>query len=153
VTLWVPKTRPGMLSRRFARPARIRRDGCLLRRSRWSPSNERIVEATNTAKRFDPECARRAVATGVRTLPATGRLRLIAQFRWCITHVRRLAKSAGYGAWTSFRHHKVTTPDEFFGAPTVTEHPKEFPAPKEFGSPLPVGHESVSVFEMAEHAT
>jgi putative transposase len=28
-----------------------------------------------------------------------------------------------------------------------------FPALKEFGSPLPVGHESVSVFEMAEHAT
>ena len=64
--VWVSKTRPGMLSRRFARPDRIRRDGCLLRRSRWSPSNERIVKATNTAKRFYCEAVRSPVRPSCR---------------------------------------------------------------------------------------
>jgi hypothetical protein len=36
-TLWVPKTRPGMLSRCFARPDRIRRDAARLPRARSSP--------------------------------------------------------------------------------------------------------------------
>jgi hypothetical protein len=36
-TLWVPKTRAGVLSRRFARPNRIRRDAAHLPRARWSP--------------------------------------------------------------------------------------------------------------------
>jgi site-specific DNA recombinase len=36
-TLWVPKTRPGMLSRRFARPDRIRRDAARLPQVPLSP--------------------------------------------------------------------------------------------------------------------
>jgi hypothetical protein len=83
--LWVPKTRPGMLSRRFARLDRIRAE--LTRRIGFVamppvraevagvPTNQQLAKAANTAKRLVRESNR---SDGRASASATGRFGWIA---------------------------------------------------------------------------
>jgi acetyl-CoA C-acetyltransferase len=51
--LWVPKTRPSMLSRRFARRDRSRRDAAVRHELAGAPANQSIAKGANAATRFD----------------------------------------------------------------------------------------------------
>jgi Family 4 glycosyl hydrolase len=79
--LCVPKTCPGMLSRRFARPDRIRRVAPVRPELAEAPTNERFAKAANTTKsvrsRRDPSGGHEKCSNAV----TRGRFGLIAQFR------------------------------------------------------------------------
>jgi hypothetical protein len=81
----VPKTRAGVLSRRFARPNRSRRDAAHLPGARWSDerADRKAAEYCETVRsRFNPSGGRDTCSNA-----PTGRFGLIAQFRRS-AHVR-----------------------------------------------------------------
>jgi hypothetical protein len=108
--LWVPKTRPGILSRRFARRDRIRPESSDRHEVTRARTNEHIATAANTAKRLDP-----SVASSIAL--ATKRARERRTIR-----VDRAVPKSDHTMAATWTKPQVSGPDEFSAPTGVARH-------------------------------